>query len=399
MKIFLFKNGKPAGSPGSDRAPATPASSPSAVSSPSKVERKAQSAGPAKDLKKPANKDKLPEAVRKMPEGKFKELAKAAVDLGKQYGLSKNVIEFAITLCAFMGQYAHLVDRIPGNYRKSLNEGDLGKEKFSDKQRKRSKEQRKRLKEQMLKGVPKDYEDFYALYGSYNSKTKLDASMTSTLFVSYMLFGSGGDVDHLTNHKVLAAKLAHESGYKDSTLLSLKRQKIIPEGTVIFFSKNLKSGIIVAYATGNRKEFKYFVPKSKKPKTFQLDGADSPIRSELNLLAAFVPNTLSEVKPPDLAQEELVISKLEEKVRLQMQNKNITKKYDKIAEILSPALQKVNEEIKQDPRHEELVERYMEIIKSVISELEKDIEKMEKAKKPVSRELKALITKFREYIF
>jgi len=395
MKIFVFKNGKPARRPGSGHVSAVPSALPTARPAPtSEAKRKAQSAGPAKDLTKPASKNKLPEVVTKMPEGKFKEFAKAAVDIGKRYGMSENapIIKFAIMLCAFMGKYAHYVDLIPGNYRKSLNEGDLAKEKFSDKQR-------ERLKKQMLEGVPKDYKDFYALYNSYNSKTKLDTSMASTLFVSYMLFGSHGDFNHLTDHKVLAARLARERNvYKDSTLISLKRQKSIPKGTVIFFSKNPKSGVIAAYATGNRKEFKYFVPGSKEPKTFQLDSADSPIKSALNLLATFVPTTLSEVKSSEFAREELAISELEKKVEVLMKNKDITKKYEEIAKILSPALQKVNEEIKQDPKREELVGRYVEIISSVLSELENDVKKMENSNKPVNPKLKALIVKFREYI-
>ncbi len=387
MKIFVFKNGKPAGRPGSGRASVAPGASPATRPAPtSEDERKVQSAGPAKDLAKSVKKDKLPEIVTKMPEGKFKEFAKVAVDLGKQYGMPE-LANLAIMLCVFMGRYAHLIDRIPGNYRKSLNEGDLAKEKFSVKQR-----------ERLTKGIPEDYEGFNALYKSYNSKTKLNASTASTLFVSYTLFGSQGDINHLTNHKVLAARLAHESSYKDSTLISLKRQKIIPKGTVIFFSKNVKSGVIAAYATGNRQEFKYFVPGRKDPEIFQLDGADSPIKSELNLLAAFVPTTLSEKKSSEFAQEELAISKLEKEVEVQMKNKNITEKYEKIAEILSPALQKVNEEIKQDPKREELIGRYFEIISGVLSELEKDIRKMENSNKPVDPKLRALIMKFKKYI-
>jgi archaellum component FlaC len=390
MKIFVFKNGKPAGRPGSGRTSAAPSALPTARPAPtSEAERKEQSAGPAKDLAKPANKNKLPEIVTKMPEGKFKEFAKAAVDIGKQYGMSKNapMIKFLITLCVFMGKYAHLIDRIPGNYRKSLDEGDLAKEKFSVKQR-----------ERFEKRVPKDYKDFHALLDLHKSKTKLDASMTSTLFVSYMLFGSGEDVNHLTNHKILAARLAHESGYKDSTLLSLKRQKIIPKGTVIFFSKNLKSGVIAAYATGNRQEFKYFVPGSKEPKTFKLDSTDSPIKSALNLLAAFVPNTLTEKKSPELAQEELAVAELEKKAKAQMKNKNITEKYENLAKTLSPDLQRFSRKINKGPEYKELAKKYIEIINSVLKELEKDIKKMEDSKEPASPRLRVLIEKFRAYI-
>jgi hypothetical protein len=256
---------------------------------------------------KPKKKAVLPEAIKKMKKGKWKEYAIAARDIAKQYGMSENdpMIKFAIVLCVFMSKYESVLSFIPGHYRKSLDKGDFAKERLEA-------EQKKRLLERLnMDKIPDNFKDFSAFYKSSNELRKaknekpLDASETSTLYASYLLFGSppkAGSKDakaraikHLTNHKVLAARIAHDSVragniYGDATFLALKNKETIPRGTVIFFSENIKAGTQVAYATGNLREFKYFVPGMTVPKTFQFGAPDSPVKNTYNLKAAFIPN-------------------------------------------------------------------------------------------------------------
>ncbi|NIA01965.1 MAG: hypothetical protein GWP15_01130, partial [Nitrospirae bacterium] len=256
---------------------------------------------PGKDLATP--KEEYPAEVKKI-EGKWGEYARAAVDIAKENGMSLNdpMVRFAMVLCAFMGKYARYIDLVPGNFRKSLDKDKLGKEELS-------KLQKEKLRAQMSKEVPKDFREFSDLYKAENDKRAkdkkpaLNATETSTLYVSYLLFGSPPKsdstepkVDYLTNHKVLAARLSHEytdlkrehRAYGDSGLRALKKRKTIPKGTVLFFAPNFKTGIIAAYATGDRQKFVYYVPGSKDKKSFQLNSSTSPVKNELSLLAAFV---------------------------------------------------------------------------------------------------------------
>ncbi|MFH1533989.1 MAG: hypothetical protein ABID64_03590 [Nitrospirota bacterium] len=280
--------------------PVAPAAGPSARASAQTNINARKKVDPSKDLIPP--KEKYPESVRKMP-GKWGEYARAAVDIAKENGMSLNdpMVRFAMVLCAFMGKYAGYVDLIPGNFRKSLDKDELSKEELT-------KAQKTKLRERMLKKVPKDIHDFFVMYKAENDKRikdkkpALNATETSTMYVSSLLFGAS-PADCLTDHKVLAARLSHEytdqkRTYGDAGLSALKKMDNIPRGTVIFFAPSFKTGIIAAYATGNRKKFVYFVPGSKDRKSFQLDAPTSPIKNELGLMAAFVPTNLQGAAVP-----------------------------------------------------------------------------------------------------
>lgn len=339
---------------------------------------------PGEDLATP--KEEYPEDVKKI-KGKWGEYARAAVDIAKANGMSLNdpMVRFAMVLCAFMGKYAGYIDLVPGRYIKSLDEGKLGKEKLS-------KLQKEKLREQMLDKVPKDLVRFDLLYKAENAKRKkdkkpaLDATEASTLYVSYLLFGSPPKSDstkpraeHLTDNKILTARLKHEYtdqkqlAYGNEALRTLKKRKKIPRGTVIVFVKNLKK--IVAYATEDRQEFIYFDQKTNTRKSFQLNSSTSPIKNELSLLAAFVPTHLqgavtptptqtAGTKPPvapakapskvpsatpaSLASSvTTTVVDVEKQLRVAMKQKNVALKYQKAADVLSTSIVKIEDAIKK----------------------------------------------------
>ncbi len=392
---------------------------------------------PGKDLATP--KEKYPAEVKKI-KGKWGEYARAAVDIAKENGMSLNdpMVRFAMVLCAFMGKYARYIDLVPGHFKKSLNEDKLGKEELS-------KLQKAKLREQ--KEVPKDLREFSDLYKAENDKRAkdkkpaLNATETSTLYVSYLLFGSPPKSDstepkvgYLTDHKVLAARLSHEytdqkRAYGDEGLRALKKRKTIPKGTVIFFAPNFKTGIIAAYATGDRQGFVYYVPGSKDKKSFQLNSSTSPVKNELSLLAAFVPTHLqgavaptptqtAETKPaaspavapakaPSTTPSTLASSvtatvmNVEKQLRVAMKQTNVALKYQKAANVLSTSIVKIEDAIKKGTpqlfalypklkeKYDIALKKYYALISAVIKIKEKELEDNIKKLKRLRPKLKA----------
>ncbi len=390
--------------------------------------------------KKPEVKPKYPKAIANA-KGKWGERARALMDVLKDNNVDLKgnpLARFALTLCLFMGKYAGYIDYFPGNFRKSLDEGDYKDENFD-------KIQKARLREQRAKKFPKKMHEFIGIFDTENAKRtkerkpKLDYTEASTFYVSYLLFAPQPSdpkkpaVNYITDHKILAARLAHEHTdvknekvFGDSTLSAMKKMKQIPRGTVIFFLPNYKTGIIPAYYNGDA--FVYFDQKTKKRKTFKLGAPNSPVKNDLNLSAAFVPTHLeAAVKPatttttktpartpgktpakaPTTTPSALsssvttTVDNVEKQLRIAIKQTNPLQKYKKIADILATSIIKIEDAIekgtpqlfdlypKLKEKYDMALNKYYGLIVEVIKIRKRELEGNKKRLKASHLKLKA----------
>ncbi len=239
--------------------------------------------------KTPEKGEEKPSQKAKLPPGEYADWYDAVFDMAKEFKVSVNdpLVKLAATFCAFMAKNGDVIfNLIPDKFMKILDEEPLVKEQFSEKEREAL------LKRQWNNKIPLDKASGFNV-DDYKDLTESEASVR---YVSSVLFGQDGpDQSKINNPKILAARLSHlmideKKLYKKDTLRALNTEgKVIPKGTVIFFTIGFTGQLLTAYATGNKKEFVYFTPGMNEPKRFELNAEDSPLKTELALKAAFSP--------------------------------------------------------------------------------------------------------------
>lgn len=216
----------------------------------------------------------------------------------------------ALAILLMAAKYSHYFDLMPGKFIARLSEDDDLKDKKFDKvadKDKIDKIVRAKGTDALALAALKTLQDADKLAGK---KTGIEKA--STRYVTNALWG----VDGIDDAASLAANLLHTKKtpgggddvglYNLGTLDAVKAQPIIPKGTILIFVPNMKRGHkIVAYATGVADGFAYYDIEKEGGKvvTFNLRSADSPVKSELGLMAVLVPNTAAYAAAMDAPPE------------------------------------------------------------------------------------------------
>lgn len=199
-------------------------------------------------------------------------------------------------------KYMHFGDLLPGRFVSRLDsDTSLKEEKFKPSDLKkvlsaRRDQKREQESAEKLKSEPK--------------KTGIERASTS--YVCSVL-----GVENTENALVLAARLQHSSKdlpdgekaayYRRVADLQTLQANGAPYGTVLIFISSLERGErVTAFATGNKDEFKYFDPQKGAAGTFRLSEENSPLKSGIKFLAAFVPRFNSDAtyfSQPNHAEE------------------------------------------------------------------------------------------------
>lgn len=234
-----------------------------------------------KPEEKPANPEEKPKTdspeMAPGPGKDFYDKIKAAVGENPS-PIGKIFLMLASLMAKFQGAFTEWGD----GFDKSLDKGDLAKEKIGDVNKLKEK-----LKGQLSKEVdPKEYE-------------KLGTEEASAKYVSQVL-----GIDPVAgNSLVLAAKLKHldpskdDLGYESTTLDNLQK-KGVKKGTIVIFKTKMLGGQkIVAIATGNNDEFQYYNSSTNKVDRFFINQTEgdgkSPITS-MNFVSAYEPMNKAE---------------------------------------------------------------------------------------------------------
>lgn len=253
------------------------------------------------------------------------------------------LMQAALMLLKLAAKYGHYLDLFPGSFAARLDKDEKLKDTKFDKEK----------ADKVIKGDGKDEktntDELAALAAAEKQKGEgqsLSQERASTRYVTNALWG----INDIDDAGTLAASLLHTKkhveGAKDiglygvaETLNELKTQEKNEKGTILIFATSIMEGEkFVAYATGNGKEYKYYDVKQARAVTFKLDDVNSPIKNQVQLLLALIPNIeeynqTKEVEVPD--KKDLPETTEKSLTEFETNNKNVDteiKTQEKLAE-------------------------------------------------------------------
>lgn len=271
---------------------------------PTDTTTKPQEAPKAQEVQKPAEEE--------LPDNKWTRYyydLKAQVD--SDPAMQGPLANMALAILLMAAKYSYYFDLMPGKFVARLSEDEDLKDKKFDKVADKDKIDKivsAKGTDALALAALKKLQDADKLAGK---KTGIEKA--STRYVTNALW----EVDGIDDAASLAANLVHTKKtpaegadvclYNLGTLEAVKSQEIITPGTILIFVPDKRRGHkIVAYATGNKDEFKYYdieKPGDDKIQKFYLRNADSPVKSELGLMAVLVPNTVAYAAAVDAPPE------------------------------------------------------------------------------------------------
>lgn len=267
-----------------------------------------ETAVPAKDLVKPGDKEKP--AEQKADEDKDKpfdnpeglpENEMTRLYYQQKEIMSKNdakngpIASFTLAALRLAAIYYKYLDLLPGRYEEKIVNDDESKSK------KLTKEQLAQVLKPEPKGKSED-EVGKALAAKIKVETEkkhiFGGERASTKFATNVLWGN----DDFNDFSTLAASLLHTSKGSGDNTVSLYKQieadeldkKDVKKGTLMVFIPDIKTADkVVAYATGNKDEFKYYDVNGQGDHitTFRANDKESPTKKlDQRVLMILEPN-------------------------------------------------------------------------------------------------------------
>lgn len=292
-------------------------------------DKAAKAVVPEADQKAPAEAPKP--ATEEIPENKWSQYYYDLKDrVDKNPALQGPLTSMMLALLLMAAKYDHYADLMPGRFVTRLNEDEDLKDKKFDKEKEKDKIEKivagQGTESAALENLKKLQEE------NQKSGKKTGVEKACTRYVTNVLWG----LDDIDDAASLSAYLLHtkkstadgEVGlYNLGKFNEVKNQENIAKGTILIFVPDLRKGHkIVAYATGNKNEFKYFDIEKEggKVETFNLRSADSPVKSEMGVMAVLTPNTetyknAKEVEPEKPAEPAKPAAETPEAIKEKMQ--------------------------------------------------------------------------------
>lgn len=248
------------------------------------------------DQKAPAESQKP--ATEEIPDNKWSRYYYDLKDqVDKNPALQGPLTNMMLALLLMAAKYDHYADLMPGRFAERLETDEDLKDKKFDKEKDKDKIDKivagQGTESAALESLKKLQEE------NQKSGKKTGAEKACTRYVTNVLWG----VDGIDDAASLSAYLLHTkkssadgevSLYNSGKFNEIKNQENIDKGTILIFVPDLKKGHkIVACATGNKDEFKYFDVEKDGDQVviFNLRSANSPVKSELGVMAVLIPNT------------------------------------------------------------------------------------------------------------
>jgi|GEM_PF-2301887 len=306
---------------------------------------------PSKDLADVKAPEKPMDNPEDLPDNEW---SKQYYDLKQQLNdnptMKGPLMDFALAALRLAAKYAKYTDMFPGQFADRVDNSDALKDKALNK------EQADKIVDAHLNNKGKSEADTVKYLAEMKEKeksggSKLGIERAATKFVTNVLWNN----DDFNDVGALAAHLKHTVKgnvplYQAITTDDLVQQSPVPKGTLLVFVPNPQNGEkVVAYATGNADEFKYYNLEStgNPVVTFKLNDNDSPLKkATVPMLMILSPNIqvfkdAKEEAPAETSTETKVVN-IDEATTKSMDkidagNKNVSQMIEEYKKKANPA--------------------------------------------------------------
>lgn len=224
---------------------------------------------------------KVDKIEAELPQGEWTDTYKAVkAEIDANPEMQGPLANGILALLALAAKYSRYADIIPGRFLSRIEKDEKLKEK------KFSNEELKKVVEAKKDQAREDGAKAKAAALKEANGDPVGIERASTKYACSALWGIDNGIE---DADTLAAKLLHTAYFRKADFGALKRDGM-PFGTVLIFTPKFdKAEKVIAIATGNGGEYRYFDPAKGSVQICNLKDEGSPLRSSFNLQAAFVP--------------------------------------------------------------------------------------------------------------